>query len=783
MIRLGIRRRLLSPRLYAPLCRVTLFGLLCVSACTKEQTEPRKAAGNPAKHWNVVLITLDTTRPDHLGCYGAANARTPNIDALAARGVLFRNAFCQVPMTLPSHTSILTGLYPHHHGVRLNGPYRLADNIPTLAEILKTNGYTTAAFVSAFVLDSQFGLDRGFDVYDDAITRRAEGDAERRGGETEALAERWLAHVHGGPPFFLWLHLFDPHMPYDPPPPYAEQFKDDPYDGEIAYADECVGKIVAALKQDGVEDSTMIVFTADHGEGLGEHGELTHSLFIYDTTLRVPLIIVPPSGMSAGVWKKGSRAEGLAQSVDIAPTILDTLTLAARPEFDGANLFAESASSPEAKTLYAETLYPASFRWSPLYSLRDPQWKWIRAPKRELYDHLADPKETTNRAETEATIASALDAQLKKLRAGAGHAGSPSNASSGDLAAIRKLGYVASSSGITETDGAEDWPDPKDKVEVFDAINEARGAAEAGHADEAAKRLEPFAGAEKENPIFLQVFGDVLLRVGETARGLDMMERCYAANPDDPDLALRLANALLKGGKPGRAREIAERITQSQPEFAAGWDQLGVARGMLGDAAGAVAAGEQSCRIEPANADFRTHLGVSYLALDRAKDAETEFRATLKIQPDSRDAQFNLGLALNAQQRYSESAPILAAILNSEPQRADAAERLIVAQYQLGKKSEARELAENMIARNAATPLALFYLGKIQSEAGQDAAALANLETAALGLHKFPPAYIAWGEALLKTHDGGKAAALLGAAEKNQIALPPELREKLRALK
>ena len=368
---------------------------------------------------DVYLITIDTLRADHVGCYGYKSVETPALDALAADGVRFAWAFTHSPITNTSHTTILTGLLPSVHGVTDFGIPLLPQHV-TAAELLKKQGYQTAAFIGAVILDSNSlapGLDRGFDYYDnfpktegaDAEGKSSDGRkkarwdrVERRGMEVVSHAEAWFGQHRTGP-HFVWVHLFDPHDPYEPPPPFLEKYKDHLYDGEIAYADSAVAHWIAYLKKAGVYDNAIIVVTGDHGEGLGEHGEDTHGLFLYDSTLHIPLILKMPS-----TWKadgagsaRGAVIEAQVRTIDILPTVLATTGIAAPAELNGESLLPLIAKAPADsahadRALFGETDYPLRWGWSPLRALRAENTKWIKAPRPELYDLRADPKELNN---------------------------------------------------------------------------------------------------------------------------------------------------------------------------------------------------------------------------------------------------------------------------------------------------------------------------------------------------------------------------------------------------
>ena len=367
-------------------------------------TEPQ----TPAR--NLLLVTIDTLRADRIGAYGSRDVATPHLDAMAREGALFPEAAVSVPLTRPSHASILTGLDPADHGLRDNVSPSLDAAIPTLATILKGAGFETAGFVSAVVLSSQSGLNRGFDHYSDRFDlgkddARFLNSIQKRGDEPTAEAIAWLDARRGGR-FFAWLHLYDPHDPYEPPEPYARQYADRPYDGEVAWSDDLVGRLLAALDRTGRRDDTLVVVTSDHGEGLGEHGENVHGYFVYQSTLRVPLIFRGP-GVRPGV-----RPNVTARSVDICPTVLDLLAVPARSAMPLAGRTLQpvlQGNSLSEQPSYAESLLPLlHYGWSDLRSIREGRWKYIQAPRAELYDLASDPGERENRAGAEPARAEAL---------------------------------------------------------------------------------------------------------------------------------------------------------------------------------------------------------------------------------------------------------------------------------------------------------------------------------------------------------------------------------------
>lgn len=411
---------------------------------------------------NVVFVTIDTLRADRVGCYGYPAAATPVMDRLAREGVLLEDATVQVPQTRPSHASFLTGRWPFEHGIRDNFAPRLDGSLPTLASYLKGRDYDTAAFIGAFVLARSSGLDRGFDVYDDPFSSAGPGSPlyerpERRASEVVDATLKWMARPRLRP-FFAWVHLYDPHAPYGAPPPFRERFARSPYDGEVAYADAQLGRIVAWLEKQRLREKTIVIVTSDHGEGLGEHGEDEHMLLVYESTLRIPLIVSWPGALPAG-----RRVTGQFRSVDLFPTLAELLGGPA-VSASGANRAPNlrlGARIPDNES-YAESLYGnIHFGYAPLRALRAEGWKYVDAPRRELFDLRSDPHERENLLEARPQVAGRMQARLRSYQ------GAPSAppvkvaADAGTLERLAALGYVG---GSGPRGGTPTGADPKDKI-------------------------------------------------------------------------------------------------------------------------------------------------------------------------------------------------------------------------------------------------------------------------------------------------------------------------------
>jgi arylsulfatase A-like enzyme len=475
-------------------------------------------------------VTVDTLRADRLGFAGHAAARTPVLDDLAARGVRFDTAIAAAPITLPSHATILTGLEPPHHGVRNNGIFSLPEDRTTLAERLAAAGYDTAAVVGAFVLDSRYGLGQGFGSYDDEmVPLEGEGApaliAQRPADRVTDAALAWLDRRVGTGPVFLWVHYFDPHIPYEPPPPFGGSTLEERYDGEIAFVDLQLGRLLRGFEARGLLGRTLLVFTADHGEGLGEHGEQTHSFLLYDATMRVPLVFVPPGA------RRGARvSDRAAGSVDILPTVLDLLALPVPPGLDGESLV-RPPREPD-RPLYLETFGPLyACGWSPLHALRRLEDKFVEAPSPEYYALRSDPGETRNLFRENPVAARALRARLERRFREDPQVAMPGSAASPDpeeRARLAALGYF--SEAAASAPGGARRPDPKDMMPVFYDVLRARGLLDAKKFEEAEALLRDV----------LQRSPDDLLALAQVAR-LDRALRRF----DEAEATLRRQIALL----------------------------------------------------------------------------------------------------------------------------------------------------------------------------------------------------------------------------------------------
>jgi choline-sulfatase len=500
--------------------------------------------GAPARP-TVVLITLDTTRADHLGCYGDTQARTPTLDSLAATGVRFTQAVTPVPITTPAHTSMLTGLTPPRHGVRDNGKAALDPAVPLVQERFRAAGYQTAAFVSAFVLERQFGLARGFDAYGDQLYN------ERLGLRTARAAARWLDRSDAKRPVFLWVHFYDAHWPYRPVEPYRSLDLPTPYAKEIAQEDGAVRILLEALRRNGRLKGAVIIAAGDHGELLGEHGEPEHGVFLYENAVRVPLIVCAPGS--------GPRvSEAPVSLIDIAPTLLDCARLPALAGAEGSSLrpLLRGEPRPSRPAEYCETLYPENgFAHSPLFALRTPRWKYIRAPRPELYDLAADPQEARNLDGAQPDTARAFARRLENLMRSMPAAPASAYAlSEADQERLESLGYVSGEAAAGPDSTA--LPDPKELAPYLGTWTAARQALLEERWEDAARGLREVLRVMPQNVIAARHLGDALERLGRYGEEATVLESALRVAPRNATIARHLAVALRKDGRPARAYEV-----------------------------------------------------------------------------------------------------------------------------------------------------------------------------------------------------------------------------------
>lgn len=673
-----------------------LCGALIGCGRSAEAPQPARtetdAGAAVAARPNVLLITVDTLRADHLGSYGRSEAQTPVMDALAREGARFTSTFTHVPMTLPAHASMMTGRLPFRHGVRNNGTYRLAAEETTLAEILDNDGYRTGAALGAFVLLRKFGLAQGFDQYDDQL----QADSVLRVFDTEIAADQvvakwrqWRRRSHDDSPFFYWAHFYDPHLPYEPPEPFRSQFPDHPYDGEVAFVDSQIGLMIDDLRQDGLLDQTLVVLTSDHGESFGEHGETGHGLTAYRSTLQVPLILKGP-GVPAG-----ATVETRLGLVDLLPSLLELISTPMPPELDldGKSfvplLRGEVEDTP--REVYFETLLGQEDRnWAPLTGLYSDDRKLISVPRPELYDPIHDPDEQRNLVTAERRTYRRLDERLRSLLLGTeNNDGSRRELSAEDQAKLESLGYISSQGG-----GRGQVLDPKDGLELDRRLRRIEGQLTSDPEAASAAMMElknDYSGYVF--PSFFLFEHRIAVRQGRADAAVAALERGAEALPEVYPLRYELARYLIDQNRFEEAVAVAKTLVEQHEELSQGWILLGRAH-EPSDLEASSAAYARGYALEPGNhklgsrmADIRTQLGDLDGALrlhdeliDQGvydQDPEGLFKAAMlhmrRGTIDSAETLFARALSLKPQGFYFMS---YALVLERNGKRAEAAEAL-----------------------------------------------------------------------------------------------------------
>jgi arylsulfatase A-like enzyme/Flp pilus assembly protein TadD len=609
-------------------------------------------------------VTIDTLRADHVHCYGYERVQTPAIDALARDGIRFTQAFTPSPITNTSHTSILTGLLPSSHGVTDFG-VPLSPLHLTWAELLHQQGYRTAAVIGAVILDSKTlapGLDRGFEFYDNfpehSKTKSRWGRVERRGMDVAQRAEAWLtAHPQG--PHFVWIHLYDPHDPYEPPAPYSQTYKDHLYDGEIAYADSALANFIAYLKQHGWYDNAVVVVVGDHGEGLGEHHEDTHGIFLYDSTTHVPLIVKTPAG--SGVKVKVVEAQ--VRTTDILPTVLDLTQVSASAKLDGESLkpyFAGTNMEATERVVLGETDYPLRFGWAPLRSVRLEGLKFIEAPRPELYDLPQDAGELNNQYEPGKPQVQKFRGMLAEVRAKA-PSPEPSRGVTGQSSdELKALGYLGRTDAVTaQMPEPSSLPDPKDKIEEQNLLHRAMMDTDDDREADAIASLRKVLELDPKSPIALRQLGELELRAGDYAQSAQHLKAALEAHPDDATTTFHEGQALEKAH----------------------------------DLPGARDALEASLKLMPGRLEARLLLGEVYLELNDPKAAEPQFESALLLQSNSIEGQLGLAKAQIAEGNFKPAAEQLETLSKTQSRNAEVFELLAQAYSGMGRTAAAQQAA------------------------------------------------------------------------------------------
>ena len=634
---------------------LTLGAALLLAAChssntpsvSETKTQPAASAeARPApRRLNLVLVTIDTLRPDRLGCYGNSGVETPALDGLARSGALFENAIASTPLTAPSHASIFTGLYPTEHKVRDTGAFVLDASHPTLASILHGQGWDTAAFVGSSVLKRRFGFDRGFVVYDDGMPKasgsKLQGEyAERRAGKVVDRAVQWLAS-QTGQPFFLWVHVFDPHSPYDPPPPFGEKYRTRLYDGEVAYTDQQLGRLFAAVSKQSPPEQTLIAVMSDHGESLSDHGEYNHGVFLYDATVRIAFLLAGP-GVPAGL-----RIKQQVRNIDLLPTVLELAGSKVPEGIAGTSITpAFSGKNVPTDICYLETLFPKiNMGWAELRGIRTNRWKYVRAPRPELYDLSQDSGEKVNIASSHAADVQELEGRLKTLTKGdQAEKVRTTMVDPNTMKQLRSLGYLGGASG-NEYSLAGKGIDPKDRVAVlkllYQAVSPDSGTPQS-------RRLPLLEEALRQDPTDATIYfhlGDAYRQSGRAAQAMKLYQDGIANGLSNAWLYSRLAFLYLGQGDRNQAISLYERAAQMNPSDSESLNDLGMAYLDNGKIAEAERSFQWSLKTGDESALAYNGLGLVSIRKNDVAAARGYFERAVARDPDLLEARLNLGRA------------------------------------------------------------------------------------------------------------------------------------------
>jgi arylsulfatase A-like enzyme/Flp pilus assembly protein TadD len=616
---------------------------------------------------NILLVTIDTLRADALGAYGSRTP-TPNLDGLAARGARFEFAHAHAVVTLVSHASMLTGQYPYEHGVRDNTGYRLDAKVPTAAALLKGLGFSTGAFVGGFPLDRRFGLGGGFDLYDDRMTRTgATGDATERERPADGVIKSALDWISAQPgKWFAWVHVYDPHEPYEPPQEYATRFPADPYAGEVAWTDAALGPLFDRLR--GLSRSTLVVVTSDHGESLGDHGERTHSLFAYEATLRVPLIVSETDPARPADTVKGITIDSPVRHVDLLPTLLASAGAPAAATPGASLLDTISAGRGADRPSYFEAMSAAVTRgWAPLRGVLVGRDKYIDLPIVELYDLASDPREATNVVQTRTDRARVMVETLKQFNVAPPARARQETAET--IERLRSLGYIGGGSA-TVRERYTEADDPKRLVEIEQLLTKGNEAIRAGRIDEAVETYRSIIARRPDTEDAYRKLALVYWRAGRPRLAIETLETALRNGVTQPEVRIRLAQYLAESGQPEKAIALltSEASAGGKPQQAGasavvndGGDDpdaliaLGNAFTIAGRNADAIRTYTRLLRINPDNALAYENMGVAQLQSRNLGSAEASLRKALQLDPNLPAANTALGVVLASTGRKAEA--------------------------------------------------------------------------------------------------------------------------------
>ena len=677
-----------------------------------------------AKNLNVILITLDTCRADRLGCYGYSQVQTPAIDGFAARGVRFEDCIAQTPLTLPSHTSLFSGTLPFFHGVRDNGGFIVPPELKTMAEVFKDNGYATSAFIGAYVLDSKWGLAQGFDMYYDKFDlgkfeKISLDSVQRPANEVVDEALKWL-EANKGKKFFTWVHLYDPHSPYQPPEPFKSGYAKNPYAGEIAFADSQLARLWTWLEGAGLVDTSILVFAGDHGESLGEHRESTHGFFVYQEAIRVPLIIVTPFPKIQGV-----SPTAVVSLIDVMPTVMEMAGLSRPPEVQGRSLVPLffHPGRRASRFAYSETYYPRyHFGWSELRSLQDGRHKLIIAPDPELYDLAADAAEGNNLAPAAGKTLAGLQAEAARFieeRSRNAHQLDVRKIDEETRERLAALGYIGSFTDSAKLEGRK-LANPRDKIGVFNELSRARELGMSGRPDEAIPIIGGIIAADPEIGDAYFTLGNIYFKQRKFDEAIPCFEQALERKPDDTFCVINIANSYLNLGQPEKGANFVidymkKGFLDSQLFYLLG--QLDYAQKRYDEA---LKQYDECISRNPESAASHNAMAAIYLIKDDLPRAEQHVAAALGINPRLTNLNYNRADLLEKQGRLEAAADAYKLELEVNPRHFRASYNLSRVCRALGREAEEEKYLRLTMELNPAFPLSYFYLGRLYLNRGAD---------------------------------------------------------------
>jgi arylsulfatase A-like enzyme/Tfp pilus assembly protein PilF len=701
--------------------KIVLFGVIIAVLIAGAYFYFQKSA-KPAVARNVLLITIDTLRADHLGIYGYPPAQTPNIDRLGEEGALFQNMIAVIPLTLPSHSSIMTGYNPYVHGVRDNGGFYLDEKAQTLAETMKANGFRTGGFISAFVLDRRWGISQGFDDYFDNFELSkykavSLDSVQRRGDETLQQALGWIGRNKDSR-FFAWVHFYDPHTPYDPPEPFRSAATKKGavglYDGEISYTDNLIGRIKAYLEQNELLDTTLVVLTADHGESLGEHQESGHGFFIYDATMRVPLIIRMPGA-------KPVKVKDQVRSIDLFATVCDATGVAANTG-EGVSLMPLVNGMTLNKKLaaYSESYYPRfHYGWSELKALRTNDYKYIQAPDRELYRLTEDSSERLNLYPKEQKRAQPFESELATMLANFATVKGPQTMDDDSLEKLQALGYIGY---VAQTHTAESGvlPDPKSKIRLYNQIKLAQSFSAEGKLTEAFTNIQRVLQEDDRILEAHLLLGNVYEKQKNHPLARESFQNALKYNADYVPAIFALARVYKEEGNLEAAKAGFQHLMQKDPRDSKAYFNLADIALEEKNFEQALSYFKKVVDLDPEQAISRNRLGACYVELKRYNDAIPELQKALQLNPRMPNAHFNLALVHEEHQDLEQAAAEYRKELELFPESYPANFNLSRVYRKQGRRLEERSELEACIRSKPDFGIAYLYLAKNLMDTGGD---------------------------------------------------------------